>query len=470
VKTFPEIPDSPAGRQLAWYLERVSSAEGGSEAELDARCALNASIRAPLPYRHEVLTGGWQRCLQAYGDFKVASVAPASDFSAAVVIETASGKKFRLSLGVEENEPHRITALSRERILDFDVVSREATIADAALLADIERRCPIVLSDDATMMIDRGDDYFAFTRLMDNFLVAMGFVDGNPAGVNVAARHSVRVGGSDYRIDAFAHLRILPEHQKKGLWGAINRVFDEKFPEGSSDGSTAYVSVDNAAMLRGFAGAPRWSTHQIRAQLACATLAGPLVGRPATPRDASRIVEILNTTHERDEMYLPYTVESFKARVERSPRDYSWERVRMTDRAVVGVWPAGDTVRFIIQSKGERVESRRGRALDWGFMRVAEDEFEALLRAQCGWLHARGLDRLSLFTSEASAGYERVTRAGKRVGTVRGDFIRNPGAARGKWSRLVPGSDLLLGSCGSTQRRRQHGTGTQAGRIRARTN
>ena len=406
MKTFPEIPDNPAGRQLAWYLERISSAgDGASEAELDAHCALNMSVRAPFPYRHEVMSGGWQRCHESYGDFKIASVEEVSDFHVTVV-QTSGEKKFRLSMEVEPIEPHRITMLTRERILDVDVVSREATLADAAALADIERRCPIVLNDGVTMTIERGDDYFAFTRLMDDFLVAMGFVDGKPAGVNVAALHTVRVGGRDYRIHAFAHLRILPEHQKKGLWGAINRVFDQKYPE--EFGSTAYPSVDNAAMLRGFAGAPRWSMHQIRAQLPCAPLAGQQIGRPATPRDAPRIVEILNATHERDEMYLPYTVESFTARVERSPRDYSWDRVRMTDRAVVGVWPAGDTVRFIIESKGNRIESRRGLALDWGFLPGAEDDFEALLRAQCGWLNARGLDRLSVFTSEASAGYERV--------------------------------------------------------------
>jgi len=365
------------------------------------------SVRAPFPYRHEVLTGGWKRCRDSYGDFTVASVEQVSDFNL-TVIQTSGDKKWRLSIEVEQTEPHRITVLARERILDFEVVSREATLADAAVLADIERRCPIVLGDGVTMTIERGDDYFAFTRLMDNFLAALGFVDGKPAGVNVAALHTVRVAARDYRIHAFAHLRILPEHQKKGLWGEINRVFDEKYPEGSSDGSTAYPSVDNAAMLRGFAGAPRWSTHQIRAQLPCASLAGPQVGRPATPRDAVRIVEILNATHESDEMYLPYTVDSFSTRVERSPRDYCWERVRMTDRAVLGVWPAGDTIRFIIESKGERTESRRGLALDWGFLPGAEDEFEALIRAQCGWLSDRGLDRLSLFTSEASAGYERV--------------------------------------------------------------
>ncbi len=408
MKTFPEIPDNPAGRQLGWYLERIVSAgESASEAELDARCALNMSVRAPFPYRHEVLTGGWKRCRDSYGDFKMASVEQVSDFQLAVIL-TSGDKKWRLSIVVEDREPYRITALTRDRILDFEVVSREATPADAAVLSDIERRCPIVLGDGVTMTIERGDDYFAYTRLMDDFLVALGFVDGKPAGVNVAAAHTVRVGGRDYRIHAFAHLRILPENQKKGLWGAINRVFDEKYPEGSYDGSTAYPSVDNAAMLRGFAGAPRWSIHQIRAQLPCVSLAGPQAGRPATARDAPRIVEILNATHESDEMYVPYTVDSLRARVERSPRDYCWERVRMTDRAVVGVWPAGDSVRFIIDSKGERIESRRGIALDWGFIPGAEDEFEALLRAQCGWLSNRGLDTLSLFTSEASAGYERV--------------------------------------------------------------
>ena len=196
VKTFPEIPDSPAGRQLEWYLERVSSGADGSEAELAARCALNIVVRAPFPYAHEVTTGGWKRCNQSYGDFSVASVEQVSDFHVAVILESGSDKKFRLSCEVETSEPHRITALSRERILDFKVVSREATIADAAVLADIERRCPIVLGDGVTMTIERGDDYFAFTRLMDNFLVALGFVDGKPAGVNVAALHTCGSAGA----------------------------------------------------------------------------------------------------------------------------------------------------------------------------------------------------------------------------------------------------------------------------------
>ncbi|HYL57961.1 MAG TPA: hypothetical protein VEU51_03750 [Candidatus Acidoferrales bacterium] len=409
VKAFPQIPDTPAGRQLEWYLERVvSGGVGASEAELDARCTLNMMVRAPFPYRHEVTSGGWQRANTSYGPFSIASIDESSDFAIAVKLQGVGDKRWRLSCTVEPQPPNRISEISAERLLDFEVVSREAVAADAKVLADIERRCPIVLGDGTTMVIDRGDDYFAFTRLMEEFVVALGFVDGKPAGVNAAGIHKVRVDGKDYRILAAAHLRILPEHQKKGVWGKISRVFDQKYPEGSIDGSSAYPSVDNAAMLKGFAGAPKWRIQQIRAQLSCASLAGPRVGRPATPDDAARIVEILNATHEEEEMYLPYTVESFTARMERSPKDYSWQNVWLTDRAVMGVWPAGDTVRFIIESKGSRIVSRRGLALDWGFRAGAEDELEALIRARCGWLQARGLDRLSLFTSEPSPGYARV--------------------------------------------------------------
>ena len=120
MKTFPEIPESPAGRQLAWYLERVSrGVDGSSEAELGARCALNMVVRAPFPYPHEVQTGGWKRCSQSYGDFKVASVEEGSDFNVAVTLESAGDKKFKVTCEVEDSEPHKITVLTRERILEI---------------------------------------------------------------------------------------------------------------------------------------------------------------------------------------------------------------------------------------------------------------------------------------------------------------------------------------------------------------
>src|SRR5215472_11512292 len=60
-----------------------------------------------------------------------------------------------------------------------------------------------------------------------------------------------------------------------------------------------------------------------------------------------------------------------------------------------------------VEGYARRVAARSRARL--GFLPGAEDEFEALIRAQCRWLESRGLDRLSLFTSEASAGFERVS-------------------------------------------------------------
>jgi hypothetical protein len=76
----------------------------------------------------------------------------------------------------------------------------------------------------------------------------------------------------------------------------------------------------------------------------------------------------------------------------------------MTDDAVVGVWPAGEKIRFVTDSKTGRVESRRGLVVDYGFISGAERDLESLLRAWCAQLKEQGLDTLTIFTSDASPG------------------------------------------------------------------
>ena len=107
-------------------------------------------------------------------------------------------------------------------------------------------------------------------------------------------------------------------------------------------------------------------------------------------------------------MYLPYTAESFTARLERAPDLYSWEQVWETDQAVVGVWLAD--VRVVREDDGHRTEAVRATVLDYGFLPGAEEEFERLLRAWCGWLVERGTSELAVLTSEGSPGYPVVSR------------------------------------------------------------
>jgi len=254
---------------------------------------------------------------------------------------------------------------------------------------------------------DRGDDYFAFARLMEDVTVGMGFVDGVPAAINCGAAHDVLIGGERHRIMTAIHTRVLPQYQGKGLWGAVSRLLGEKYAQPLTVGSQGFVSVNNTAMQKGFANTPsKWPLPALRCQLNTSDLAGPPVGRPARPDDASRIVELLNDCHAGEEMYLPYTVDSLTTRLERAPRQYSWDRIWLTDNAVVGVWPAGESIRVLIDEKGVQTESRRGLVLDYGFAPGSEGEFESLLRAWCGWLAARDFDTLSVFTSERSHGHD----------------------------------------------------------------
>ena len=288
----------------------------------------------------------------------------------------------------------------------------------------------------------------------------MGFVDGKPAGVNVAALHTVRVGGRDYRIHAFAHLRILPEHQKKGLWGAINRVFDEKYTEEFSN--TAYVSVDNAATLRGFAGAPRWSQHQIRAQLSCAPLAGPQIGRPATPRRAphrrdsqrdSRTRRDVPAVHRR---VIHGARRAFAARLQLGPGADDGSRA---GGSVAG-WRHG-AIRSSSRRESRRIAARSPRSTgDFCRARKTTSKLSCARNADgsCSrprsavGFHVGGVGRLRARACVASE-LERYV-------VISFGIPEPPGAA----TRGLRGSDLLLGSAIDATED-DSGTGTQAGRI-----
>ena len=399
-------PAMPAGRQAAWVLRRVHTAgEGGSLADLD-RFTPAMVERWRRTDSDEAIADNWRRDQDWLGRFVGVSYKSASNAALEASVVAIKDRRWKLTLAVEPDPPHRIAALQWERINDFDLLVREATPADAAILADVERRCPIVVGD-TRLWFDRGDAYFDGVRLMEDATVGLAFVDGAPAAVTCGARHTVRIGGEARTIVTVSHLRVLPEHQRKGLWGAANRVLDKYWPQVA--GSNAFIAVDNAGMQHGFRNTPdKWPTTLLVAQLSTARLAAPTVGRPATPADAAAIVDRLNAFHGCEEMFVPYTEASLAARMTRAPDLYSWEQVWLADGAVVGVWPAGRARRAVTERGGEVSFSEPGVVLDYAYEPGAEADFEALVRAWCGWLDARGMNRLTLLTSPASPGVDCV--------------------------------------------------------------
>ena len=402
------IPDTPVGRQLRWYFTMLLSAgEGASLADL-ARYAPRPELHLDRITSDEDVRNNWRGTANRMGAVEAITIEKLTETEAVVRLDCAKERQWRMALTAESVPPHRIANLSFERLFSFKLETRDATEADADILAELERRCPIVLGD-TKIWFDRGKDYFAFTRLMEEFSIGLAFVDGEPAAVSCGAKHTVRIGGVLHPMITVSHLRVLPEHQRKGLWGAANRTLDKFWS--SVDGSNAYISVDNLGMQHGFRSTPnKWPVTVMRLQFDCATLGDDAFGRVAAPDDAEALIAMLNAFHGHEEMFVPYTAERFQARLARAPKQYSWDKILMTDNALVGVWPAGDALRVIKEIKGVRTESVPGVVLDYALKQGGEKDFERLLRTWCAMLAKRGMDKLSLFSSRNSPDVDLLRR------------------------------------------------------------
>lgn len=388
------LPDTPVGRQAAWFFRH--SEANGRDLTVEE---IAEHMRFPEPWTPE---RGLERFREPEAAIQVNGVEERSPYALAVhlLYEDQPDKPWVAKFRVDEEPPHLITWLQFVRDVGAGVVIREATAADQPILADLERRSPLTVGA-VSITYDRGDDFFAFARLMEDNINLVAEEDGKIVGLFSGALHTVIVGGEEYQAMLMHHLRIPPDQQKKGLYSALNVSVFQAF-EGRQNAPYAYTAVDNAAATR-LRGPGSWSFPAHRALLPCEGLSGGPFGAPAKPQDASRIVEVLNTCHQSEEMHVPYTVESFTARLERAPDLYSWEQVWLTDRAVVGVWPAG--LRVVREEDGRRTETVRATVLDYGFLPGAEAEFEQLLRVWCGWLSQHGHSELSVLTSEGSPNY-----------------------------------------------------------------
>ena len=398
VQALAQAPATPAGRQAAWYLARLHRLGAGAAlADQDHYApVLAANFRAATT--DEAVRDDWQATAARIGaPLEALAFASTSDFAIAATLTAAKDRRWKLTLVVEAAAPFRITQLDFERLHDFALDVREAVESDALTLSDLECRCPIVLGD-TSFWFDRGERYFDFARLTEDCTVGLATVDGAPAAMTCGVRHTVRIGGAFKSIVTVSHLRVLPEHQRKGLWGAANQVLEKYWPQ--VDGSSAYIALDNAGMQHGFRHTTdKWPTPLYRLRLSCARLAGPAFGRAATPDDAAMIVGRLNSFHADEEMFVPYTEARLAARLQRAPDLYSWERLWLADGAVLGVWPAGRALRIVTERGGVQTHADPGLVLDYALAPGAEGAFEWLLRAWCGWLSERGMDRLTIFTS-----------------------------------------------------------------------
>ena len=426
-----DLPATPAGGQLGWYLDSIANPDTMTAADVIGRY-----VRLwPDSSWHEGDDPGradWKRRWDEFGEFRVEAIEEASPTDVSVVLAPVTGRRQRIRFVVEEDPPHRIRLEKWSRVPDYDLRMIVASAEHAGTLADIERRALVVLGD-TSVATDRGDDYFAAARLIHDPTVFLAVVDGDPAGVSWGAQAKVRFDGEERNATYFFHLRVTPEHQGKGLWGAFDNAVWSRYWEDADlyigywlAENTVWAHVAQQVQARPDFKRRDWIPTVYRLLLPVASLAGPGDGvRTATPADAGRIVEILNDSHDAEELYHPYDVETLTARLERDASLYSWSNVWLTDNAVLGVWPAGEKIEVVTTKDGEVARSRRGHVMDYGFLAGAEREFSDLLALACAELDRGGIDQLSIFTSKGARGQQELKRY---KGTVE-SYRFNPGMA-----------------------------------------
>lgn len=311
---------------------------------------------------------------------------------------------------------HRILAMSLLKRPAEGVTTRPASDADGPALRDLERRCPVETGG-ASIYYDRGDDYFAQQRQMAQHVTSVAEYDGRIVGVSSDAIHWIRVAGTDYRATYRFHLRVDPGARGLGIAPALNHsqgmLLEAARPLAIPH---LYVAAENTQMLalRGpEQSGGDWSTHIERIVLPCRSLGGEATGRAATPADADVIARLLDASHGAEELALDFDAAWVEQRLNRSPRDYSWRHIVLSDRALLGVWDSG--LRIVRTEASGSTATRTATALDWGFAPGAEDEMEALLRYACATLAAAGVDDLVLFSSPPSPGRDLLVRLARTI-------------------------------------------------------
>jgi len=318
-------------------------------------------------------------------------------------------RTWQVGIRVEDQPPHTTRGALGAEVVP-GVTIRRAAETDAAALRDIELAVPIVLGD-TRVTYDRGEDYFAAERLMGDVVTLVIERDGIPAGLTSTVVKNIRADGQDIR-GAYRHrLRLLPEARGQGI-GQMLGFADFENNAWRVDFPYAFVAAENETMLRNQR-TTGWSVRPERVVIDTTQHDGPTIGRPATPADSTRIVSLLNTAHEREALFVPYTERSLAVRLEREPELYSWRNFRLSDHAVAGVWPA--SLRVIRETTDGRSEDVRALVLDYGYEPRAEDELVALLRAECAALSNIAMTELAIFTSAPSGAYAQLTGLAKRT-------------------------------------------------------
>jgi GNAT superfamily N-acetyltransferase len=247
------------------------------------------------------------------------------------------------------------------------MIIRQATRADNRALCALEARTPLNTGENPIYL--RPDNFFDKHDLQERTVVMVAEEAGEIIGVCAGALHRAPLAGKERLLLYIHHERIAPEHQRKGIGGALTRAISEYWKQREPDEiETSYWYIASAnRQSRNFAERGGNRPWPVSIYLCTVTPApGPPPGRlsPIGAGPIFDVVRLVNATHAGEELFKPYEQAEFGARLGRSP-EYGWGDVfgradgsgRLV--AVAGLW--------------------KDHVADYGYEPGAEAELAALL-------------------------------------------------------------------------------------------
>ena len=284
---------------------------------------------------------------------------------------------------------------------------REATTADNEALLELERSSPLDLGD-VELAMDRSPDYFASVSLQEDARVMVAEEGGRLVGVCAAARHCAPLMGSPRALLYIEKGRVLPGFRRQRVSSVLIWALVESWATRGRPIDSAYwlISADNSASLTAVrrGGALPWpgAVHLVDLH----TEAGPRAEVPAVrlgPERAQEVVALLNRTHAGKELFAPYTEESLRARLGRSP-EFGWQNWWGIEGragrlvAVAGLLDLGRWWRMKrrVKASGEETASSAAAVFDFGYAEGGERQMVELLHHLLGIAASWGRDDLSI--------------------------------------------------------------------------
>ncbi|HEY1425138.1 MAG TPA: hypothetical protein VGF50_00575, partial [Caulobacteraceae bacterium] len=365
-----EIAATPLGAAMRFMLAKLRENGPVNTVELAARLA-----RPEMVPRFERARNAVQEEL---GAFRVSGYRVPSAKVGFIDLRDEKGRDQAIGVAVVADRIRALTTGARPPGFSY----RAASLADADALAALELATPLVTGDVETVY-DRSRDYFEAERLAGGELVLVERA-GEIVGLFGSVTHSIRVNGDTFQGVCQHRARVHPGVQGRGVYGLLNLALFEAAAGRPGDHTWyAFIAVDNDASLDAGPGRdprsrrPLWEARCERLVIDTAGASSRSIGRLARESDAGALVELLNDAHGAEELFVPYTVETLRARLAREPSSYAWPNFLVSERACVGVW----TPRMGVIRRAGGVETRTVRAfvLDYGCTAGGVGELLALV-------------------------------------------------------------------------------------------